>query len=66
MRNYIHDFGMSSGETLLHIAIVQHRLDSIEWLLKHGADVDSRALGVFFQNSIVPKVHDDISLVQRY
>ena len=25
--------GMFTGETLLHIAIVQHQLDSIEWLL---------------------------------
>ena len=25
--------GMFTGETLLHIAIVQHQLDSIGWLL---------------------------------
>ena len=53
------DGGMFSGETILHIAIVQHRLDSIEWLLQNGARVDSRALGVFFQDSKVPKFKAD-------
>ena len=53
------DGGMFSGETILHIAIVQHRLDSIEWLLQNGARVDSRALGVFFQDTKVPKFKAD-------
>jgi ankyrin repeat protein len=55
-----------TGETLLHIAIVQHQLDSIEWLLNHGAHVDSRALGIFFQDSIIPRFVDDLGLLQRH
>ena len=49
------DGGLFSGETLLHIAIVQHNLESIEWLLSKGANLDDRALGIFFQNEYVPK-----------
>jgi len=43
------DGGLFTGETLLHIAIVQHRNETVAWLLEGGAAIDSRAGGVFFQ-----------------
>ena len=55
------DGGLFSGETSLHIAIVQHKLDSIEWLLDHGAHLDDRALGIFFQSPRVPKLRHPMS-----
>lgn len=58
--------GLFSGETILHIAIVQHRMSSIEWLLRNGAHVDDRALGLFFQDALIPKFQNDISFVQRH
>ena len=43
------DGGMFTGQTLLHIAIVQRQYDVVEWLLEYGARIDSRAGGIFFQ-----------------
>ena len=38
------------GETALHIAIVQADVESVEFLLEHGADVNnSRCIGDFFR-----------------
>ena len=56
------DGGLFSGETLLHIAIVQHNLESIEWLLNHGAHLDDRALGIFFQPEHVKKIYHPMSI----
>ena len=58
--------GLFSGETILHIAIVQHRMSSIEWLLRKGSHIDDRALGLFFQDALIPKFQDDISLIQQH
>ena len=43
------DGGLFTGETLLHLAIVQHLEETVEWLLAHGAALDARAAGIFFQ-----------------
>jgi hypothetical protein len=43
------DGGLFTGETLLHLAIVQHLEGTVEWLLEHGAALDARAAGIFFQ-----------------
>ena len=46
------DGGLFTGETLLHVAIVQHRDETVAWLLDGGAAIDSRAGGVFFQPQV--------------
>ena len=57
------DGGLFTGETLLHIAIVQHNLQSIEWLLNGGAHLDDRALGIFFQFPSVPRLRHATSMM---
>jgi len=56
------DGGLFTGETLLHIAIVQHNLESIQWLLHGGAHLDDRALGIFFQFPNVPRLRHATSM----
>ena len=46
------DGGMFTGQTLLHIAILQHETDVVRWLVDNGARVDARAGGIFFQQPI--------------
>ena len=41
--------GLYTGETLLHIAIVNEDAASVEYLLGRGIDISSRATGLFFQ-----------------
>jgi hypothetical protein len=55
------DGGLFTGETVLHIAIVQKRLDSIKWLLDHGSELTCRAVGLFFQGMKIPKFTDDMT-----
>ena len=43
------DGGLFTGETLLHLAIVQRSEDAVDWLLEHGAAIDAQAPGIFFQ-----------------
>ena len=40
--------GLYEGETALHIAIVNHDLAMVKFLVAHGADVRARAYGGFF------------------
>jgi len=44
------DGGLFTGETILHIAIVQNNDESCKWLLDRGSNLDDRALGLFFQD----------------
>jgi hypothetical protein len=53
------DGGLFTGETILHIAIVKRDLDSIEWLLDHGAELTCRAVGTFFQDAVIPRFTSD-------
>ena len=46
------DGGMFTGQTLLHIAILQHETDVVRWLVDNGARIDARAGGIFFQQPI--------------
>jgi|NorSeaMetagenome_1021524.scaffolds.fasta_scaffold286556_1 hypothetical protein len=58
------DGGLFTGETLLHIAIVQHDRNMVQYLLEAGADLDSRALGVFFQKEQVRRFTNEKSAVR--
>ena len=53
------DGGLFTGETLLHIAIVQHDHQMVKWLLDGGASLDVRALGVFFQRPRIERFTSD-------
>jgi hypothetical protein len=53
------DGGLFTGETLLHIAIVQHDHQMVKWLLDGGASLDARALGVFFQRPRIDRFTSD-------
>jgi hypothetical protein len=53
------DGGLFTGETLLHIAIVQHDHQMVKWLLDGGASLDVRALGVFFQRKRIDRFTSD-------
>ena len=53
------DGGLFTGETLLHIAIVQHDHQMVKWLLDGGASLDVRALGVFFQRPRIDRFTSD-------
>ncbi|EKX48290.1 hypothetical protein GUITHDRAFT_105896 [Guillardia theta CCMP2712] len=56
------DGGMFTGESLLHIAIVQNLEESITWLLEQGADLLSRATGIFFQPYSIEELEIDRKL----
>lgn len=41
--------GLYEGETAIHIAIVNHDLEMVRFLIENGADVRARAYGGFFE-----------------
>ena len=43
------DPGLYEGEVALHIAIVHKDLDLVQFMLRHGARLDTHAIGGFFQ-----------------
>ena len=43
------DHGLYRGETVLHIAIVSRDRSLVRYLLRRGADLNARAIGVFFR-----------------
>eukprot|EP00282_Hemiselmis_andersenii_P041327 CAMPEP_0172068896 /NCGR_PEP_ID=MMETSP1043-20130122/12452_1 /TAXON_ID=464988 /ORGANISM="Hemiselmis andersenii, Strain CCMP441" /LENGTH=668 /DNA_ID=CAMNT_0012729179 /DNA_START=9 /DNA_END=2012 /DNA_ORIENTATION=- len=47
------DGGLFTGETVLHIAIVNRDTEMAKWLLERGAKIDSVANGDFFYPSII-------------
>jgi ankyrin repeat protein len=47
------DGGIFTGETLLHLAVVQHLDETVAWLLDNGADLNARAGGMFFQPNYI-------------
>jgi len=47
--NLFDDGGLYSGETVLHIAIVQQKPKLVRWMLDRYACITSRANGVFFK-----------------
>jgi len=40
--------GLYTGETVLHFAIANADVDTVRWLIRHGADVRAKATGSFF------------------
>lgn len=50
--NVFDDGGLYTGETVLHIAIVQEDLELLDWMLAQGACVTARAKGAFFKPSL--------------
>ena len=47
--NLFDDGGLYSGETVLHIAIVQQKTKLVKWMLERYACITSRAKGAFFK-----------------
>ena len=64
-KNKGRDGGLFTGETILHIAIVKRDLDSIEWLLDHGAELTCRAVGTFFQDAVIPRFTSDKTWIKQ-
>lgn len=47
------DEGLYTGETVLHIVIVNRQLEACRWLLDRGADITAKAIGVFFRPAVM-------------
>ena len=47
--------GLYTGESALHMAIVQEDADLVRYLLESGISLASRATGLFFQPKMVPR-----------
>ena len=43
------DGGLYTGETALHIAIVQGNISLVKWMLENGISITARAVGSFFK-----------------
>ena len=54
------DGGIFSGETLLHIAIVNQDFDLTKWMLDRGAHLDDVAAGLFWTCPRVPTFAKDL------
>ena len=57
--------GLYTGETILHIAIVQEQEKVVQRLLENGINISSRALGVFFQPRFQQPRTSDLTFQQR-
>lgn len=57
-RDGIDDGGLYTGETVLHIAIINDDIETVTWMLERGADIGSRAHGAFFSPEVVRKEVD--------
>ncbi len=60
------EYGLYTGETLLHIAIVKEDVEMVVYLLQQGIEVSSRATGVFFQPKWIRPHVKDLTLWQRF
>jgi hypothetical protein len=49
--------GLYEGETILHMAIINGDVKYVQYLLEHGADVNARAVGVFFMPLVKRRAH---------
>ncbi len=58
--------GLYTGETLLHIAIVNEDIASVQYLLEKGMKISSRATGVFFQPRWIRPRVKDLTRWQRF
>jgi ankyrin repeat protein len=56
--------GLYTGETILHIAIVQEEVEVVRYLLENGIDISSRAIGAFFQPRFISSRYTDLSFTQ--
>jgi ankyrin repeat protein len=56
--------GLYTGETILHIAIVQEEVEVVRYLLENGIEISSRATGVFFQPRFRSSRRTDLSFTQ--
>lgn len=59
------EFGMYTGETILHIAIANQDRDLVEWMLDHGASLDVEATGSFFLPKVIKVIEDDMKLAKE-
>jgi ankyrin repeat protein len=57
--------GLYTGETILHIAIVQEKVNAVHKLLERGIEVSTRASGVFFQPRFQMPHTADLSFLQK-
>jgi ankyrin repeat protein len=57
--------GLYTGETVLHIAIVQEDMMLVKHLLHLGIEISSRARGVFFQPRLLKPLSVDLNRWQR-
>jgi len=55
------DTGLFTGETLIHIALQASDVQLVDWLIRHGASLDARAAGLFFQPHQIPILPDNRS-----
>lgn len=54
------EMGMYTGETVLHIAIMNNDVAMVKYLLNHlHSDFSKRAVGAFFRPSIINRLRDD-------
>jgi ankyrin repeat protein len=56
--------GLYTGETILHIAIVQEEVEVVRYLLENGIEISSRATGAFFQPRFISSRYTDLSFTQ--
>ena len=57
--------GLYTGETILHIAIVQEDEEMVQFLLDEGIEISSQAKGVFFQPRFQQPRSSDLTMLQR-
>jgi ankyrin repeat protein len=57
--------GLYTGETILHIAIVQEKVNAVHALLERGIELSTRASGVFFQPRFQMPHTADLSFLQK-
>eukprot|EP00291_Cryptomonas_curvata_P027624 CAMPEP_0172206554 /NCGR_PEP_ID=MMETSP1050-20130122/33289_1 /TAXON_ID=233186 /ORGANISM="Cryptomonas curvata, Strain CCAP979/52" /LENGTH=992 /DNA_ID=CAMNT_0012885663 /DNA_START=339 /DNA_END=3313 /DNA_ORIENTATION=- len=57
--------GLYTGETALHIAIVQEDAMLVKYLLNLGIEISSRAIGVFFQPKLLKPLSVELNRWQK-
>jgi hypothetical protein len=58
--------GLYTGETVLHIAIVQANSEMVQYLLEQGIEISSRATGVFFQPKYLRPLSVELTTWQTF
>ena len=60
------DGGLYTGETCLHIAIVQQDLVLVQKLIRMGVDLNARACGIFFKPKLQNRTNLKKNAVRKY